>query len=364
MAATSTAEAAASRFSEADRYWMVHALELASRGLGTTSPNPPVGAVIVNQGQLIGVGYHEKAGSPHAERRALADARARGHAALLRGATIYVTLEPCSSYGRTPPCTEGILEAGISRVVYGAVDPDIRHRGRADTLLRAAGVQVEQGLCEAECLRLLRPWLHALWHRRPWVVAKIATTMDGRICRQHERWLSSPESLRYAHQLRLESDAILIGGGTLRADDPALTIRTPLRERPAVKQQPWRLVLTRDRKLLPPGSKLFTDEHAARTRVYEQVKDLRRDVLEPLYHELGVVQLMLECGGGLLRRFAQEGLINEWVQVLTPTLGGGEALAIPGAYLPVEQRYCFEEPISCGGDVILRGIRREIEEGG
>ncbi len=339
-----------------DRAWMERALTLATRGLGTTSPNPPVGAVIVKDGQLVGEGYHVRAGEPHAERRALADAHARGKAERLRGATLYVTLEPCSSQGRTPPCTEGILEAGISRVVYGAVDPDSRHRGRADALLRAAGVQVEQGLCEDACLHLLRPWLYALQHGRPWVTAKIATTLDGRICRRSERWLSSPESLRYAHQMRLESDAILIGGGTLRADDPALTIRTPLAEVPPEKQQPWRVVLTHDRRSLPAGSKLFTDAHAARSLVCEDVGNLRQEVLERLYHERGVVSLMLECGGRLLRRFVEEGLVNEWVQIVTPILGGGEVLAIPGGYLKEERRFVQEGLLRSGADIIMRGI--------
>ncbi len=356
MASDLTSATTEQGFSETDRQWMERALTLAARGLGTTSPNPPVGAVIVNQGQLVGEGYHERAGGPHAERRALADAYARGKAALLRGATIYITLEPCSSYGRTPPCTEGILEAGISRVVYGAVDPDVRHRGRADALLRAAGLHVEQGLCEAACMQQLRPWLFALEQGRPWVTAKIATTLDGRICRKHERWLSSPESLRYAHQMRLESDAILLGGGTLRADDPALTIRTPLADIPAVKEQPWRVLLTRDRSALPANCKLFTDACAARTLVYERVEDLQRGLLEPLYRERGIVRLMLECGGGLLRRFVEEGLVNEWVHILTPTLGGGEALAIPGGYLKQEKHWRQETLLHSGNDVILRGI--------
>ncbi len=342
-------------FIDSEKGWMQRALALATRGLGTTSPNPPVGAVIVNQGRVIGEGYHQKAGQPHAERCALADAHARGNSELLRGATIYITLEPCSSYGRTPPCTEGIMEAGISRVVYGAVDPDKRHQGRADALLRAAGIDVEQGLCEAACMQLLRPWLHALRHGRPWVTAKIATTLDGRICRQHERWLSSPESLCYAHQMRLESDAILIGGETLRADDPALTIRTPLTGISAVKEQPWRIVLTRHRANLPGGSKLFTDAHAARTLVYEHVNDLRTELLEPLYAERSVVNLMLECGGNLLRSFLEQGCVDEWVQILTPTLGGGTTLAIPGDYLPAEKRLVRETLLPSGADLIIRG---------
>ncbi len=355
MAADTPAGSNTSSFSEADTRWMERALELAARGIGTTSPNPPVGAVIVRNGELIGEGYHEKAGEAHAERRALADARARGKENQLRGATIYITLEPCSSYGRTPPCTEGIIQAGISRVVYGAVDPDSRHRGRADTLLRAAGIKVEQGLCEQACLHLLRPWLHAIRTGRPWVTVKIATTLDGRICRRKERWLSSPESLRYAHQMRAESDAILIGGGTLRADNPALTIRTPLHPVPAIKEQPWRIILTQDRRRLPENSQLFTDEHAARTLVYERISNLLRDLLEPLYQERGITRLMLECGGGLLRAFLEQGCVDEWVQIITPTLGGGDVLAIPGDYLPEEWRMEREELVRCGGDVVVRG---------
>ncbi len=334
---------------------MERALALAALGLGTTSPNPPVGAVIVRDGQLIGEGYHERAGELHAERRALQDAHARGNSCLLRGATMYVTLEPCSSYGRTPPCTEGILEAGMARVVYGAVDPDSRHRGRADAILSAAGVLVEQGLCEAACLRLLRPWLYALQYGRPWVTAKVATTLDGRICRQDERWLSSADSLCYAHRMRLQSDAILVGGGTVRADDPALTIRLAPQDIPRAKVQPWRIVLTHERRRLPEGCKLFTDNHATRTLVYEHVGDLQRDLLEPLYRERGIVNLMLECGGGLLRRFLEDGLINEWVQILTPTLGGGEVLAIPGGYLTQERHWHCESVESSGPDLILRG---------
>ena len=343
-------------FSAEDTRFMQRALELAARGTGTVSPNPAVGAVIVNGQHIIGEGWHEKAGQPHAERRALADARERGNGHLLAGSTLYVTLEPCSSHGRTPPCTEGIIEAGITRVVYGAIDPDARHRGRADALLREAGIRVEQGLCEEACLHLLRPWLYALRHGRPWVTAKIATTLDGRICRRHERWLSSPESLCYAHQLRAESDAILVGGGTVRAEDPALTIRTPIKPLSFLKEQPWRIVLTRDRRSLPASCRLFTDEHAARTLIYEQVEDLSRDLLIPLYRERGVVRLMLECGGGLLRRFLEEGLINEWVQILTPTLGGGEALAIPGGFLPEEKHFRRESSLDCGSDLILRGL--------
>lgn len=195
-----------------DTRWMHRAIDLARRGLGTTSPNPPVGAVIVKNGEIIGEGWHEKAGEPHAERRAIADTYTRGTQAFLQGATIYVTLEPCSTWGRTPPCINAIMESGITRVVYGAVDPDKRHRGRADALLREKGIEVQKGCCEAVCERLLRSWAYSVTKRRPWVAAKVACTLDGRMTRPGKQWLSSQSSVRYAHQMRLESDAILVGG--------------------------------------------------------------------------------------------------------------------------------------------------------
>lgn len=341
--------------SDIDAHYMQLALEQARHGVGTTSPNPPVGAVIVKDGVIIGQGYHERAGEWHAERRALADARARGNTDALQGATIYVTLEPCSTYGKTPPCTEAILEAGLARVVYGAVDPDERHRGRADALLRAAGVEVCAGVEKAACELLLRPWAYAVTHGRPWVLAKVATTLDGRLTRRGERWLSTPETLLRAHEYRLRSDAILTGGGTVRTDNPSLTVRTPLSPVPACKQQPWRIVMTRDRNTLPAQAKLFTDACADRTLVAEHVENLAA-YLEMLYRDYGVVQLMLECGGRLLRRFSEEGLINEWAQEICPYLSGGPDAVLPGGFLPDERRFRLEHSETVDGHVLLRGI--------
>lgn len=338
-----------------DEQWMQRALELAQRGVGTTSPNPPVGAVIVKQGRVLGEGFHEKAGEPHAERRAIQDALNRGNEGELEGATIYITLEPCSSHGKTPPCTEAILERKFARVVYGAVDPDKRHRGRADALLAAQGVQVQGRVAEGACRAFLRPWVHAVENGRPWVMAKIAATLDGRIVRQGERWLSSADALSYAHQLRLESDAILVGGNTVRTDHPALTIRHPLSPVPACKLQPWRVVLSRHADSLPRDIALFADEFADRTLVFQHVGRLQ-DVLEKLYREYGVVRLMLECGGNMLRAFLEQGLVNEWVQIVTPYLSGGDSYLLPGGYLPAEKALTQLESLTCGRDVILRGL--------
>lgn len=338
-----------------DETWMMQALTLAKKGIGTTSPNPPVGAIIVKDGTILGEGYHERAGELHAERRAIQNALERGNREKLPGSTIYVTLEPCSSHGKTPPCTDAILEWGISRVVYGAVDPDKRHRGRADALLSSMGVCVQGRVAEEACKAFLRPWMHAVENGRPWVTAKIAATLDGRIVRQRERWLSSEESLCYAHQLRAESDAILVGGNTVRKDNPALTIRRSLFPVPECKQQPWRIVLTRNKDSLPLESTLFTDSFSARTLVFQDADNLQ-DLLHMLYREYGIIRLMLECGGNLLRSFLEQGLVNEWVQIITPYLSGGEQWLLPGDYMPVERQLARKEVFPCGQDVILRGL--------
>lgn len=337
-----------------DQKWIQRALELARHGLGLTSPNPPVGSVIVRDGQLLGEGYHEVAGEAHAERRAIADAYARGNGHLLAGATIYITLEPCSSIGRTGACTAAIIESGISRVVYGSTDPDMRHQGCADAILEAAGIEVCPGVLKDACDRFLRSWFHAIQTGRPWVTAKVATTLDGRMTRRGKFWLSGVDTLQYAHQLRLESDAILIGGNTLRTDDPALTIRTPLKTPSPRKKQPWRIVLTENMLSLPPESKLFTDEHQERTLVWEKVGNLNL-LLNELYTRYGIVNLMLECGGRLLRRFLEAGLVNEWMQSISPMVGAGPDYVVPGEFLPREFIFRREELVECERDLILRG---------
>lgn len=337
-----------------DQKWMQRALELARLGLGLTSPNPPVGAVIVRDGEVLGEGYHEVAGEAHAERRAIADAIACGHEHHLPGSTIYVTLEPCSSIGRTGACTTAIIETGISRVVYGSTDPDMRHQGRADALLEAKGISVCPGVCKEACDRFLRSWFHAVMTGRPWVTAKVATTLDGRMTRRQKFWLSGVDTLQYAHQLRLESDAILIGGNTLRTDNPALTIRNPLSEPSPRKKQPWRIVLTNNMLSLPPMARLFSDEYHKRTLVWENVRDLRV-LLNELYTRYGIVNLMLECGGKLLRRFLEEGLVNEWMQSISPMVGAGPDYVVPGDFLPQEFIFQREQMIECERDIIIRG---------
>ena len=244
-----------------DEAFMQQALREARRGLGMTSPNPAVGAVIVRGGRVVARGYHRRAGLPHAEIEAIRALRTPG---LARGATIYVTLEPCSTHGRTPPCVEAIREAGFSRVVLGAIDPNPRHSGAGVEILRAAGVQVTTGICEAECRELNAPFNKWIATGVPWVIAKAGLSLDGRLTRSpgEGQWLTGPAARADAHRLRARVDAILIGANTLRADNPRLTVRGV-----AGARQPWRVVLAGVGSRLPKTAHLFTDEHRARTLV-------------------------------------------------------------------------------------------------
>lgn len=335
---------------------MMQALQQAGYGKGTTSPNPPVGAVLYHGDQIIGAGYHEKAGEDHAEIRALEDARNRGNSELIKGAELYVTLEPCSSHGKTPPCTDSIIASGIKKVIYAVVDPNPRHRGRAEDVLHAAGIQVQGGVGKEACEAFLRPWMHSMATGKPWVIAKVASTLDGRIMRSKERRsISGDEAKVFVHNLRAESDALLVGGRTARTDDPALTVRYASRFLSPRKEQPWRIVMTHSRDSLPEDLKMFTDEYAYRTVVYENILDIG-GMLEELYKERGVVQLMLECGGNLLRQFFMAGCINEWIQIIAPIISGGNEYVLPGEYLDSEQHIISPEIIHCGNDCVIRGL--------
>ncbi len=245
-------------FTEADRQHMLEALRLAERGRGRTAPNPVVGAVVVRRGRVVGRGWHRVLGGPHAEVEALAMAGRRA-----RGATLYVTLEPCAHHGRTPPCTEAILSAGVARCVVAVRDPHEIVNGRGLRLLRAGGVTVETGLCAAEARSLLGGYRLAHGEGRPRVTWKVAASLDGRIAdaRGRSRWITDAAARAAGHALRAASDAIVIGARTARADDPRLTARTGARA-----PQPLRVVC--DSALSLPGDlKLFSPRLARGTVV-------------------------------------------------------------------------------------------------
>ena len=304
--------------------FMRSALKEAKLGLGLTSPNPAVGAVIVKRGRIIGRGWHHRAGLPHAEVEAF---RSLTDPEQARGATIYVTLEPCSTHGRTPPCTDAILNSGVSRVVIGSLDPNPAHAGRAVDLLRAAGIEVCSGVLAEECAYLNRAFFRWITTSRPWVIAKAALSLDGRISRPpgEGQWLSGPESRRDAHRLRGEVDAILVGANTVRVDNPRLTVRGD--SAPQGKEQPWRVVLTRGGDL-PKEAHLFTDEFRERTLVF------REPTLEGLLDELGRVykvnSLLIEGGAEVLGAFVDAGLVDEVCFYLAPILCGGPTVGVGG----------------------------------
>ena len=230
--------------------FMSTALELAARGLGSVEPNPMVGAVIVRDGRPIAAGWHGRFGGPHAERIALAEAERAGRD--VRGATMYVTLEPCSHHGKTPPCADALIEAGLARVVVAMVDPDPQVSGRGIDKLRKAGVEVEVGVCEPEARRLLAPYVKLRTSGRPWVICKWAQTADGYLALPpgRPRWISGPESRRKVHELRSVCDGICVGAGTVLADDPLLTNRS------GHGRQPLRIVLD-GRLRTPPECQLI-----------------------------------------------------------------------------------------------------------
>ena len=308
------------RLATIDDRFMKLALAEAKKGIGRTSPNPTVGAVVVRAGRVLARGHHRGAGLPHAEVEAI---RAVARPAQCRGATLYVTLEPCSTHGRTPPCTDAIIAAGFARVVFGATDPNPKHAGRASKLLRAAGVVVRSGVRAAECSALNREFAHWITTRRPWVIAKCAMSLDGRLSRRpgESTWLTRPAARRHAQALRARVDAILVGAGTIRADNPRLTVRGM-----AGARQPWRVVLTRSGRL-PRGSHVLCDAHRARTLIFRG-KTLRRVLADLGARE--ITSVMIEGGGDILGQAFDQRLVDEIQFYYAPLLLGGPVVAVAG----------------------------------
>jgi diaminohydroxyphosphoribosylaminopyrimidine deaminase/5-amino-6-(5-phosphoribosylamino)uracil reductase len=335
----------------ADIAAMRRALALARKGLGLTSPNPPVGAVIVRDGAVLGSGWHKRAGRPHAEIEAINDAHKNNRD--LRGATLYVTLEPCCTHGRTPPCTEAIVREKFSRVVIGCLDPNPRHAGRAIPLLQAAGIGVTEGVLRDDCRWLIRTFAKHVTTGLPWVVAKLAMSLDARIAPApgRSRMLSGPEAHRFAHRLRLESDAIVVGAGTVRADDPALTIRHV--RCPAHKAQPWRIILTRSGDI-PASARVLRDEHRSRTMVVRSSPWPR--LLKKLGAE-GVQNVLIEGGGKTVAGALEAAVVDELHLIVCPVVLGGpiQAIAIE-KWLKVPMAARMLSPRRLGGDVLVSAV--------
>ena len=318
-------------FSDRDRELMRRALGLAARGLFTTTPNPRVGCVIARDGRVVGEGWHERAGEAHAEIRALADVAGRAESA--RGATAYVTLEPCNHYGRTPPCTDALVEAGIARVVAAMRDPSAAAARGADRLV-ASGVEVDMGLLEAEARALNLGWIKRLRDGRPWVRVKIAASLDGRtaLAGGESQWITGPEARADGHRWRARSCAILTGLGTVLQDDPQLNVRAV-----ETTRQPLKVVVDRHGEL-PPKARLLAGapvvifsaeapKHSWNGEVESIVlagPDGRVDLRAMLARlgELGINELQVEAGAKLNGALLAAGLVDELLLYFAPCLLG------------------------------------------
>ena len=313
---------------------LARALELAERGRGGTAPNPVVGAVLVRDGLVVGEGWHERVGGPHAEVVAL---DAAGDDA--RGATLYVSLEPCAHHGRTPPCADALIAAGVSRVVAAVGDPNPKTNGLGFERLRAAGVEVDLAGGELEWQARVQNEGFRVWaaERRPFVVYKAAVSLDGRVTVPGSRWVSGEESRRRVHELRAAVDAVAVGMGTVRADDPQLTARDVGAER-----QPRRLAFGRGP--LPDGSEL------------ELVSGPLEAELGRLADE-GVQSLLLEGGPTLATSFLTAGLVDKLMLFVAPTISGSGPRWLGGLEQPLELTHQTAE--RSGDDVLLTGYLRE-----
>ena len=300
-----------------DADFLGRALELAKRGEGHTRPNPPVGAVIVKGGKIIGEGWHKRCGGDHAEVAAIRDALKRGNST--KGATIYVTLEPCSKPGRVGACTDAIVAAGLKRVVYGSVDPNPTNRGRAKRVLAKAGIlceQIESEKVVRVCDYLIRGFRKHVTTGMPYVTVKIALSLDGRICddRGDAKWVSSERARKTTGKLRERVDAVMVGAWTVRKDDPSL-LSHGRRNDDLV-----RVVVSRSGRL-PRKAKLFTDGRNP-TLVY---RDARAAIID--LGQRGMTHVLCEGGLGLATSLAKMGVVDEWITVLAPKVIGTGRIA-------------------------------------
>ena len=362
-------------YSDTDRAYMAQALALAERGLFTTTPNPRVGCVIVNDDGVLGEGWHTRAGEAHAEVNALIDTKSRGHDS--RGATLYVTLEPCHHTGRTPPCTEAIIAAGIARVVAAIADPNpSAHRG-ADRL-RAAGIRVDLGLCGDEAREQNAGFLSRMTRGRPWVRMKVAASLDGRtaLAGGESRWITGEEARADGHRWRARACAVMTGIGTVLQDDPELTARgvdTP--------RQPRRIVVDRKAetpataKVLAGGDALMVTARGrnpawpAGIDVVELPDGNGRVDLSAMMRAFGereVNELHVEAGAGLNGALLALGLVDELLLYLAPCLLGDPARGIagfPGGLARLADRVplAIHDIARVGAD--LRVIARVVRKG-
>jgi diaminohydroxyphosphoribosylaminopyrimidine deaminase / 5-amino-6-(5-phosphoribosylamino)uracil reductase len=331
---------------EFDRALMQRCIQLARRALGQTAPNPLVGSVIVQGRQIVGEGFHPKAGEPHAEVFAL---RAAGDRA--KGATLYVNLEPCNHYGRTPPCSEAVVRAGVSRVVVGMVDPNPKVAGSGIERLRQAGIEVVVGVEAAACQKLNEAFVHRILHQRPFGILKYAMTLDGKIATTsgHSAWVTSPPSRNEVHHLRAGCDAVIVGGNTVRRDNPFLTTHG------VAEHNPLRVVMSRSLDL-PPQANLWQVEQAPTIVLTEagvkpefqaalrqqgveviEFESLTPEAAMAYFYDRGLLSVLWECGGKLAAQAIRDRSVQKVLAFIAPKLIGGQAAPSPVGDLGLEK---------------------------
>ena len=367
-----------------DEFWMREALEEAALGEGGTRPNPPVGCLIVRDGQVIGRGHHQFAGGPHAEVLALASL----NGADVLGATMYVTLEPCSTYGRTHPCTDAIIRSGIKRVVVALSDVNPKHAGRGLNLLWKAGIDVVTEVCWRDARRMLEPFFKLVTQKRPYVSLKMAQSLDGGIADHagYSKWITCPEARSHVRCLRQKADLVLVGSGTVVADDSSLLRAPPvagyqgLPGMRGVLDSSGRVALT---------SKLFTDGHADQTLYFttEACSQKRRlaveqtgakvvvlpteypvsagkpvislEALMDKLGELGMMNVLCEGGAQLASSFINAGLVDELLLFIAPVVLGQASKRVFGQFpfdLPTAPRFSIDTVDRFGTDLLVRAL--------
>ncbi|MCX7963110.1 MAG: bifunctional diaminohydroxyphosphoribosylaminopyrimidine deaminase/5-amino-6-(5-phosphoribosylamino)uracil reductase RibD [Candidatus Sumerlaea chitinivorans] len=331
-------------FTKEDRAYMERALELAARGRGATSPNPMVGALIVKRGRIIAEGWHRQAGAPHAEIEAIRSAQEP-----LEGATLYVTLEPCCHFGKTPPCTQEIIKHKFERVVVAARDPNPLVSGKGIEELRAAQIRVEVGLCEHEARRQNEFFFTYHEKKRPFIISKWAMTLDGKIATEtgHSRWITNEMSRAYAHELRAQVDAVMVGVGTVLMDNPLLTVRLEGYS----GRQPLRIIVDGNLRIpsrakcltkASPGSVIIcTSSASSREKRHELEKAGHRVLVFPgrglldfhevmaEFHKLGIQSILCEGGSSLTGALFEAQLVDKVVAFVAPKIVGGKNAKIP-----------------------------------
>lgn len=363
--------------SEHPEYWMARAIRLAERGLYTTDPNPRVGCVVVAEGRCVGEGWHERAGEPHAEVHALRQAGERA-----RGSDVYVTLEPCAHFGRTPPCANALIEAGVRRVFIACGDPNPQVSGQGVARLRAAGIEVSEGVLAASAEPLNPGFLRRMRGGRPWVRLKTAASLDGRVALRNgvSQWITGPEAREDVQRLRARSSAIVTGIGTVMADDPLLNVRSPeiLAASGGRVRHPLRVVLDRGLKIAsqarlltdPLGQKVIVTTATALRQQSEQAvilrqfadlwaagEDLDLEWLLAGLANLGCNEILVEAGGTLAGAFLAAGLVDEyWVYLAGLLLGpSAQPMALLTDSDRIEQapRFHLQECRRVGSDLRL-----------